>query len=96
MQGGDIPCGPLDQGAIDERSDVLVFQTSPLDSELPLTGPLYATLYVSSSAIDTDFMVRVSDVYPTGQVRLLIDNAVRMRWREGGSSPVYMESGSLL
>ncbi|KAJ1438397.1 galactose-binding domain-like protein [Ochromonadaceae sp. CCMP2298] len=36
-------------------------------------------------------MVRISDVYPTGEVRLLQDSAVRMRWREGGLQPVYMK-----
>lgn len=85
-----LPCGPLDQAEIDKRSDVLTFQTAPYTEELPMTGALTATLFVSSSAIDTDFMVRLSDVYPTGEVRLLQDNGVRMRWREGGSTPVYM------
>ena len=61
-QGGnnlDIPCGPLDQAVIDERSDVLVFETPVLADALPLTGPLFATLYVSSDAVDTDFMVGI-------------------------------------
>jgi predicted acyl esterase len=35
--------------------------------------------------------VRISDVYPTGEVRLIQDSAVRMRWREGGLTPVYMK-----
>jgi putative CocE/NonD family hydrolase len=85
-----LPCGPLDQSGIDTRSDVINFQTSAFSSEYPLTGPIFATLHVASSAIDTDFMVRISDVYPTGEARLLQDNAIRMRWREGGLDPVYM------
>jgi len=85
-----LPCGPLDQTEIDKRSDVLMFQTTPYTEELVLTGAITATLFVSSSAIDTDFMVRLSDVYPTGEVRLLQDNAIRMRWRNGGLAPVYM------
>lgn len=35
----------------------------------------------------------MSDVYPTGEARLIQDSAVRMRWREGGTVPVYMEKG---
>lgn len=81
----------MDQAEIDKRSDVLTFETSPFPSELALTGPLFATLYVSSDAVDTDFMVKISDVYPTGEVRLIQDNAVRMRWREGGVEPVLMK-----
>jgi predicted acyl esterase len=88
--GGTIPCGPLDQAEVDARSDVLTFTTPVLEDELALTGPLLATLYVSSDAIDTDFTVKISDVYPTGEVRILQDNAVRMRWRENTLTPVYM------
>lgn len=86
----DMPCGPLDQAEIDQRSDVLTFETPIFSNALPLTGPLLATLFVSSDAIDTDFMVRISDVYPTGEVRLIQDSAIRMRWREGGETPIYM------
>jgi len=89
--GGTIPCGPLDQAPADARDDVLKFQTEVFTEELALTGGLYATLYVSSDAIDTDFTAKISDVYPTGEVRLIEDNAVRMRWREGGLEPVYIE-----
>ena len=60
-----------------------------------MTGPLFANLYVSSDAVDTDFMVHLSDVYPTGESRLIQDSAVRMRWREGGLEPVMMESGAV-
>jgi uncharacterized protein len=91
----DAPCGPLDQAEIDARDDVIVFQTPLMTEELPLTGPINGHLYVSSDAIDTDFMVRVSDVYPTGEARLIQDSAVRMRWREGGVTPVYMEKGQV-
>lgn len=58
--GGTIPCGPMDQASNDVRDDVLVFTTKPMESTLYLTGPLFATLYVSSDAVDTDFMVHSS------------------------------------
>ena len=97
--GGSIPCGPMDQQETDNalRTDQLLFQTAVLgeDEELALTGPIMATLFVSSDAIDTDFMVKISDVYPTGEVRILQDNAARMRWREGGLEPVYMAKGEV-
>ena len=87
----DIPCGPLDQAENDKRSDLLKFETPLLLEPLALTGPLVATLFVSSDAVDTDFMVKISDVYPSGEVRLIQDSAVRMRWRDGGLVPVLME-----
>ena len=91
----DAPCGPLDQAEIDTRDDVLVFQTPVMEEELPLTGPINGHLYVGSDAIDTDFMVRVSDVYPTGEARLIQDSAVRMRWRNGGETPQYLTKGAI-
>jgi len=96
--GGSIMCGPQDQAELDKRSDVITFQTETFSDALPLSGPLLATIYVSSDAIDTDFMVKISDVYPTGEARLIQDNAVRMRWREdtccqpyAEKKPVFME-----
>jgi predicted acyl esterase len=91
----DAPCGPLDQAEIDTRADVIVFQTPVFEEELALTGAINGHLYVSSDAIDTDIMVRVSDVYPTGEARLIQDSAARMRWREGGLEPVYMQAGQV-
>ena len=61
-----------------------------------MTGPIFATLFVSSNAVDTDFMVKISDLYNDVEndnketARILVDNAFRMRWREGGTSPVLM------
>lgn len=94
--GGDIACGPLDQNVVEAgRTDLLTFTTEALSDALYLTGPLLATLYVESDAVDTDFMVKISDVYPTGEARLIQDNAVRMRWREATQTPVYMEKGNV-
>jgi uncharacterized protein len=91
----DTHCGPLDQQELDARDDVLIFQTPVLTEELVLTGPLNGYLQVSSDAIDTDIMVRMSDVYPTGEARLIQDSAVRMRWRENTLEPVYMTPGDV-
>jgi putative CocE/NonD family hydrolase len=96
----DCSCGPLDQSELDKRPDVLTFQSEPnghdASSSLAFTGPLSATLYVSSDAVDTDFMVKLSDVYPNGESRIIQDSAVRMRWREGGTAPAApMQAGQV-
>lgn len=61
--GGSIHCGPMDQSEVDKRDDVLLFQTPVLNQDLPLTGPLLSTLYVSSDVVDTDFMVWLPPPY---------------------------------
>jgi putative CocE/NonD family hydrolase len=86
----------MDQRASEaDRSDVLQFNLDASDEPLHLTGPLGAKLFVSSDAIDTDFTCKLSDVFPTGEVRLLQDGAFRMRWREKGVVPVPMTNGEV-
>jgi putative CocE/NonD family hydrolase len=43
---------------------VLVYQTEPLERDLTVAGPLTATLYVSTSGTDSDWIVKLIDVYP--------------------------------
>lgn len=70
LQGAwDQTCGPhvwncRDELPLSARRDVLVFQTTPLAADLEVTGPLDVRLYVSSSAVDTDFTAKLIDVYP--------------------------------
>lgn len=74
-----------------ERPDVLVYQTPPLAEDTEVTGDPEARLWVSSDAPDTDFMVRLIDVYPDedgreGCALLIAAGVVRMRYR--GDRPV--------
>ena len=62
---------------------------------MEVTGPLTLTLYASSSAPDTDFMVRLCDVYPDGESRILADGTVRARYRDGYDSPSLIEPGQV-
>jgi putative CocE/NonD family hydrolase len=57
------------------------------------TGKVRAELFVSSSARDTDFIVRVCDVYPDGRSVLVMDYVRRARYREGYEKEVLMEPG---
>jgi len=53
-----------DQRFVDNRSDVLTFTSEPLDHDLTVTGPLAADLFASTSGTDSDFIVKLIDVYP--------------------------------
>ena len=75
------------QGAVDAsesalRDDVLVYQTQVLTEPLEVTGPIEATLYASTSARDTDWMVRLVDVGPDGSAMLLAEGIMRARHRD--------------
>ncbi len=78
-----ITVGPVDQRAIGERPDYLRFQTEPLTEDLTIQGRVEAELWVSTDAPDTDFMVKLVDVYPDGYEALVLDSALRTRYRHG-------------
>jgi uncharacterized protein len=53
-----------DQRFVDHRPDVLSYVSAPLDHDLVITGPLSAELFASTSGTDSDFVVKLIDVYP--------------------------------
>ncbi|HYE98548.1 MAG TPA: CocE/NonD family hydrolase [Planctomycetota bacterium] len=81
ISGDDIH-GPDDVRGPAERDDVLVYQTPPLEAELEAVGPIQAKLFASTSAKDTDWMVRLVDVAPDGRASLLCDGVLRARCRD--------------
>jgi len=87
--------GPMDQRAIGERKDVLKFQTAALSSPLEVTGRVRVDLWAESDAPDTDFMAKLIDVYPDGTERLVLDSAVRARFREGLDHEVFLKKGQV-
>jgi uncharacterized protein len=87
--------GPDDYSAIERRDDVLVYVTEPFKEEVEVTGPIRVDLYASSSAPDTDFMVKLVDVWPSGFVQRLCDGMVRARFRDGMDRPSLIEPGKI-
>ncbi|MDB6032725.1 MAG: X-Pro dipeptidyl-peptidase, partial [Verrucomicrobiales bacterium] len=53
-----------DQRFASSRPDVVVYETNPLEEDLTLVGPLRASLHVSTSGTDSDWIVKLVDVYP--------------------------------
>jgi predicted acyl esterase len=70
-----------DQRKVEGRADVLVFSTPPLTSPLEVTGRISVHLNAATSARDTDFTAKLTDVYPDGRSILLTDGIVRARFR---------------
>jgi hypothetical protein len=90
--GNAIQAGSFDQRKMEARADVLVYTSEPFAEGLELSGPIVPTLYVSSDAKDTDFTVKVLDVYPDGRAYNLDESIQRMRYRDGyDRPPVWME-----
>jgi uncharacterized protein len=87
--------GPADQRPLHDREDVLVFVTEPLDEPLEVTGPVTATLFVSSSATDTDFTAKLVDVHPDGRAIILCEGIRRMRYRNSLPEPELITPGEV-
>jgi putative CocE/NonD family hydrolase len=101
--GGNVCCtgnavtgGAFDQRKMEARSDILVYTSDPLKEGIEVSGPIEATLYVSSDAKDTDFTVKVIDVLPDGTAYNLDETIQRVRYREGyDKPPAWMEPGKV-
>jgi putative CocE/NonD family hydrolase len=87
----DAPEGSFDQSKVEARQDVLVYTTPRLKEGVEVTGPITATLYVSSSVRDTDFTVKLVDVYPNGAAYNVQEGIMRARHREGFTRKVWMK-----
>ncbi|MFD1427476.1 CocE/NonD family hydrolase [Kroppenstedtia sanguinis] len=87
--------GPDDYSAVERRDDVLVYTTAALEENLEVTGPIRMRLFASSSAQDTDFMVKFLDVWPNGFAQRLTDGMVRGRFRKGMDHPQLLEPGQI-
>jgi putative CocE/NonD family hydrolase len=89
-----FPWGPKDQRQVERRSDVLVYSTPPLVSDIEVTGPIKVVLYAASSAPDTDFTAKLVDVFPNGAARNLTDGILRTRYRQSLDAPELMTPGT--
>jgi putative CocE/NonD family hydrolase len=95
-QGNAVGAGSMDQKENERRPDVLVFTTDAFTEGVELTGPISPTLYVTSDAKDTDFTVKILDVYPDGRAYNLDESIQRMRYRNGYDKPlVWMKAGEV-
>jgi predicted acyl esterase len=90
-----IAKGPMDQRSVEERPDVLLFTSKVLTEPREITGRIRATLYVASDCPDTDFTVKLCDVYPDGRSMLVCDGIQRAKFRQGCEQAVPLEPGKV-
>jgi uncharacterized protein len=94
IPGRSFP-GAQDAREHEKHPDVRTFTSDPLQSPVEWTGKVRAELFVSSTARDADFIVRVTDVYPDGRSILIIDWIRRARFREAWDREVFMKPGEV-
>jgi putative CocE/NonD family hydrolase len=89
----NIPGGAFDQRPIEGRC--LTYTSAPLERDLTVIGDVRCVLHAMSTAPDTDFVVRLTDVHPDGFSRLLCDGILRARYRDSGSRPGPLAPGQV-
>jgi putative CocE/NonD family hydrolase len=90
------PSGMLDQREIQARADVLTYTGEPLPEDTLVAGPVTATLWVTSDTVDTDFSVRLVDLHPDGTANLILDDLIRVRYRNGRDQAQLIEPGEMI
>jgi putative CocE/NonD family hydrolase len=96
-----MEAGGYDQQASAARADVLVFDSAPLAEDIEITGSVVAYLQVSSSAIDTDFTIKLLDIYPPsadypqGYALNLAHGILRARYRHSFERPEPLVPGAV-
>jgi hypothetical protein len=93
LPGSGFFSGPRDRRSVEQRADVLVYTSEPLQNDLQVIGPVRATLSVATSAADTDFTVALVDVHPDGRAMGVVDGILRLRYRHGLQRQVLAEPG---
>jgi putative CocE/NonD family hydrolase len=100
--GGNVCCtgnavegGSFDQRQMETRQDILVYTSDPLEKGVEVTGFIESTLYVSSDARDTDYTIKLIDVYPDGRAYNLDETIQRARYRESYEKEVWMKNGDI-
>ncbi len=80
---------------VELREDVLVYTSEPLQDDVVIAGDVYAVLYAASSARDTDWLVRLTDVDEQGNSIRLSDGIIRARYRHSFAQPELLVPGKI-
>jgi len=77
------------------RNDILVFKTPPAEKPFTVAGPISAVLYASSSAKDTDWVMRLARIDSQGNPLPLADGIIRARYRRSFTRPTPLQPGRI-
>jgi putative CocE/NonD family hydrolase len=77
------------------RKDLLVYRTAPMSEPITIAGPLSGVLYASSSARDTDWVLRLARIDRNGNPLSIGNGVIRARYRDSMSEPKLLEPGKI-
>ena len=99
--GGNMCCrndmlasGAFDQREVEQRDDVLVYTSAPLEEDLTVIGPVRVELWAASSAPDTDFTAKLADVHLDGYAHNVSEGIIRARYRNSEHRQSWLTPGA--
>ena len=81
---------------------MLAFESAPLEADTEVTGSIRVSLWVSTSALDTDFTAKLVDMYPAssdypeGYALGISDSIKRLRFRNGYDQEEFVKPGEVV
>lgn len=81
--GTPTVAGPKDQRSIERRNDVLVYTSEYLTEPITVAGPITMKLHAATDGLDTDWMIKLVDVYPDGKSYPVSEGILRARFKDG-------------
>ncbi len=91
-----IDAGPRDQRPVQALPDYgLIYEGAPLAEDLTIAGPVRVQLHVESDCPDTDFIVKLIDLWPDGRAMLLMDGVARALYRESAAAARQLSPGEV-
>lgn len=90
--------GIKDQRPLEGRTDVVAYDSMPLERELTIAGPVRLCVHVASDGEDFDVTARLIDVAPKGRAENVCDGIQRARWRDltlEDTSPSFVDPGDM-
>jgi len=86
---------PEDYTNEEKRADVLCYTTAPLEKSITVSGDMNVELFISSDAVDTDFIVRLTEVDEKGRSIRYADGVLGAKYRDSFETPSYLEKGKV-
>jgi putative CocE/NonD family hydrolase len=90
--GTPTAAGPKNQRTLEARKDIVGFTSEALTAPVAIAGPVKMMLHASTDGPDTDWMVKLIDVYPNGDAFPMAEGMLRARFRRGTDKPELLKA----
>lgn len=91
--GSPTIAGPVDQAPLDARKDIVRFSSDVLKAPVTIAGKVTMDLHATTDGKDTDWMVKLVDVFPDGKAYPMAEGILRARFRDGLDKPSMLTPG---